>query len=451
LSEYQLEMSSPAVDSTPQLARRLGLFDATMIVMGGIIGSGIFINPYVVAQRVHTPFLILGVWAFGGLLALIAGFIWAELAVWRPDVGGQYAYLREAFHPVVAFLYGWVLLLVIQTGGMAAVAVTFSRYFVEMTQLQIRDSVIAAVMLAVLTIINCLGVRAGSTVQSIFMVLKIVAIVGLVVCGLALVAPNAVAPASAGLLDRPVSLDLLTAIGAAMVPVLFAYGGWQTATFVAGEIKEPARNLSRGLIFGVIGVVLLYLAANVVYLRVLGTEGLANATAPASEVMRKALGNTGARIIATGIAISTLGFLSQSMLTAPRVYFAMAQDGLFFKQVAKVHPKTRAPIVAIALQGALAILIAFWGRYEHILNYVVSMDFIFFGLTACCIFVFRKREGQRSHSIRTPGHPFTTLLFIAACWLVVMNTIIRYPGNTLIGMAILAAGVPAYFFWSRRS
>ena len=444
-------MSSPSLDSNTQLARRLGLFDATMIVMGGIIGSGIFINPYVVAQRVHTPFLILGVWMFGGLLALIAGFIWAELAVWRPDVGGQYAYLREAFHPSVAFLYGWVLLLVIQSGGMAAVAVTFSRYFVEMAQLQISDSIIAAVVLAVLTIINCLGVRAGSTVQSIFMVLKIVAIVGLVVCGLALVAPNAVAPTSSGLFDRPVSLDLLTAIGAAMVPVLFAYGGWQTATFVAGEIKEPARNLARGLIFGVIGVVLLYLAANFVYVRVLGTEGLASATAPASEVMRRALGKTGARIIAAGIAISTVGFLSQSMLTAPRVYFAMAQDGLFFKQVAKVHPKTRAPVVAIALQGALAILIAFWGRYEHILDYVVSMDFIFFGLTACCIFVFRKRGDVNSHSTRTPGHPFTTLLFIVACWAVVINTIIHYPGNTLIGMAILAAGVPAYFFWSRRT
>jgi APA family basic amino acid/polyamine antiporter len=442
-------MSTPVADSPNQLARRLGLFDATMIVMGGIIGSGIFINPYVVAQQVHTPFLILGAWGVGGLLALIAAFIWAELAVWRPDVGGQYAYLREAFHPAVAFLYGWVLLLVIQTGGMAAVAVTFSRYFVEMANLQISDSVLAAIVLAVLTIINCLGVRAGSTVQSIFMVLKIIAIVGLVVCGLLLVAPNAVAPAAPGLLDRPVSLGLITAIGGAMVPVLFAYGGWQTATFVAGEIKEPARNLSRGLIFGVIGVVLLYLAANIVYIRVLGTDALALAKAPASEVMRRGLGDIGARIIAAGIAISTVGFLSQSMLTAPRVYFAMARDGLFFKQVAMVHPKTRAPIVAIALQGVFAIVIAFWGRYEQILNYVVSMDFIFFGLTACCIFVFRKREGLKS--LRTPGHPLTTLLFIAACWLVVINTILRYPADTLKGMVILAAGVPAYFFWSRRA
>jgi APA family basic amino acid/polyamine antiporter len=444
-------MPNPPVDSSVQLARRLGLFDATMIVMGGIIGSGIFINPYVVAQQVHTRFLILGVWAFGGLLALIAAFVWAELAAWRPDVGGQYAYLREAFHPGVAFLYGWVLLLVIQTGGMAAVAVTFSRYFVEMLHVPVRDSVLAAIVLAVLTIVNCLGVRAGSTVQSVLMVLKIVAIAGLVTCGLMFVAPNAIAPTSSGMFDRPLSVDLLTAIGAAMVPVLFAYGGWQTATFLAGEIKEPAKNLTRGLIYGVTGVVVLYLTANVVYIRVLGTDGLALATAPASDVMRRAFGETGARIIAAGIAISTVGFLSQSMLTAPRVYFAMAQDRLFFKQVGMVHPRTKAPVVAIALQGLFAIIIAFWGRYEQILNYVVSMDFIFFGLTACCVFIFRKRAPQTVQSIRTPGHPFTTLLFIAACWLVVANTIIRYPSNTLIGMAILLAGIPAYLFWRWRS
>src|SRR6476661_1702090 len=199
----------------PQLARRLGLFDATMIVMGGIIGSGIFMNPSVVALQVHTPFLILGAWILGGLFALAAAFIWAELAAMRPDVGGQYAYLREAFHPGVAFLYGWVLLLVIQTGGMAAVAVTFARYFVEMVHLQVSDSVLAAIVLSILTIVNCLGVRAGSTVQSILMVLKIVAIAGLVVCGLLLAAPNSVAPSSHGLLDRPMSLDLVTAIGAA--------------------------------------------------------------------------------------------------------------------------------------------------------------------------------------------------------------------------------------------
>jgi basic amino acid/polyamine antiporter, APA family len=451
-------MSHPPAETTPQLARRLGLFDATMIVMGGIIGSGIFLNPAVVARQVHTPFLVLGVWTLGGLLALVAAFIWAELASLRPDVGGQYAYLREAFHPGVAFLYGWVLLLVIQTGGMAAVAVTFSRYFLELVSLPISDALLAAVVLATLTFINCLGVRAGSTVQGVLMVLKIVAIVALVVSGLIIVVPNATPAEASGLLDRPPSFDLLTAVGAAMVPVLFAYGGWQTATFVSAEIKEPRKNLPRGLIFGVIGVVLLYLSANIVYIRVLGTSGLAVATAPASQVMRQALGNFGARAIAAGIAISTVGFLSQSMLTAPRVYFAMAKDGLFFKSVGSVHPRTRAPIVAIALQGFLAIVIAFWGRYEQILNYVVSMDFIFFGLTACCVFVFRKRQPKVDNPeatgrmiTRVPGHPLTTLMFVAVCWVVVINTIYRYPSNTLIGVAVLVAGVPAYWFWSWRN
>jgi len=405
-------------------------------------------NPSVVAQQVHTPFLILGAWTLGGLFALAAAFIWAELAALRPDVGGQYAYLREAFHPGVAFLYGWVLLLVIQTGGMAAVAVTFARYFVELTNIPIAHAYFAAIVLTVLTIINCLGVRAGSTVQSILMVLKILAIAALVICGFAFAGKSTLSPE---LLDRPPSLDLLTVFGAAMVPVIFAYGGWQTATFVAGEIKEPRKNLPRGLIFGVTGVVLLYVAANVVYIGVLGTSGLAASTAAASDVMRRALGDFGAKAIAAGIAISTAGFLSQSMLTAPRVYFAMAKDGLFFKQVATVHPRTRAPIVAIAVQGALAIIIALLGTYDRILNYVVSVDAIFFALTACCVFILRKRQPGEASTTRVPGHPVTTIVFITICVLVVINTVYRYPDNTLIGIAIMIAGVPAYWFWSWRN
>lgn len=443
--------SSSPPQPEPRLVRRLGLFDATMIVMGGIIGSGIFINPYVVARQVNTPFLILGVWALGGLIALVAAFIWAELASLRPEVGGQYAYLRDAFHPSVAFLYGWALLLVIQTGGMAAVAVTFARYFVELTHVPVADWSVAVLALGILTVINCLGVRSGSTVQNVLMVLKIVAIIALIVCGLLLTRP---APESTliSALDRPVSFDLLTAVGAAMVPVLFAYGGWQTASFVAGEIREPERNLPRGLILGVVGVVQLYLLVNFVCLRVLGSSGLAGTSTPASDIMRQALGETGARAIAAGIAISTLGFLSQGMLTAPRVYFAMAEDGLFFKAVGRLHPKTRVPIVAIALQGVLAIVIALSGRYEQILNYVVSVDFIFFGLTAICIFVFRQRKANRDGpearaKTAVPGHPLTTGLFVVTCWLVVVNTVYKYPENTLIGLGILIAGIPAYFFW----
>jgi len=439
-------MSSTASQSAPtQLARRLGFFDATMLVMGGIIGSGIFMNPSVVARQVSTPLLILGVWAFGGLIALVAAFIWAELASLRPEVGGQYAYLREAFHPSVAFLYGWALLLVIQSGGMAAVAVTFARYFLELTQTPLSGSAIAALVLAGLTIINCIGVRAGGTLQSFLMVLKIVAILALIACGLLLATPQSPETVNP---TPPISLGFLTVIGAAMVPVLFSYGGWQTSTFVAGEIREPRRNLPRALLIGVIGVVTLYLLVNFVCLYVLSPEGLAKTTTPASDVMKAALGSTGAKLIAAGIAISTLGFLSQGMLTAPRVYFAMAEDGLFFKSVARVHPRTRVPMVAVALQGLLAIVIALWGKYDEILNYVVSVDFIFFGLTALCL--FRLRGEKETSGIRVPGHPITTGLFVATCWIVVANTIYRYPENTLIGLGILLAGIPAYLFWKWR-
>ena len=455
--------SSP--ESQPALARRLGLFDATMIVMGGIIGSGIFMNPSVVARQVQTPFLILGVWVLGGLVALIAAFIWAELAALRPEVGGQYAYLRDAYHPLIAFLYGWGLLLVIQTGGMAAVAVTFARYFLELTRLPVSDSVVAMIALGALTLINCLGVPTGSTVQSVLMVLKILAIIALIICGLYVIAPQTFTAArefttagtgGAGMVLQPFSL--LTVIGGAMVPVLFAYGGWQTASFVSGEIREPRKNLPRALIIGVSGVIVLYLAVNFVCLRVLGVAGLAATTTPASDVMHFALGQTGARAIAAGIAISTLGFLSQGMLTAPRVYFAMAKDQLFFKSVGKLHPKTQVPILAIALQGILAMIIASTGSYDKILNYVVSVDFIFFGATAVCIFVFRKRrqgsgnvaaDKDRAGIARVPGHPVTTIAFIAICWLVVINTVYKYPENTLIGLGILLAGIPFYFFWRR--
>jgi len=436
------------------LSRRIGLFDATMIVMGGIIGAGIFVNPSVVARQVNTPFLIVGVWVLGGLIALAAAFIWAELAALRPEVGGQYAYLREAYHPIVAFLYGWTLLLVIQTGGMAAVAVTFARYFIKLTNLPIGEAALAASTLGLLTGINCVGVRAGSMVQSFLMVLKIFAILGLIVAGLYVIANGSVGsqPGSVGLLGQPGSLSIVTAVGAAMVPVLFAYGGWQTSTFIAGEIREPRRNLPRALLVGVTGVVILYLAVNFVCVTALGSDRLAQTLTPASDVMQLALGPVGAGGIAAGIAISTLGFLSQGMLTAPRVYFAMAHDGLFFPAVARVHPRTQVPIVAIVLQGILAIVIALWGYYEQILNYVVSVDFIFFGATALCVFVYRRRGFQsQEKSVRMiPGHPITTALFITACWLVVINTIYRYPGDTVIGLIILVAGVPAYFFWRRR-
>jgi APA family basic amino acid/polyamine antiporter len=442
------EKAIPAEKS--QLARQIGLFDAIMVVMGGIVGSGIFINAYVVARQVHTAALILGAWAVGGVVAMLGAFIYAELADRMPAVGGQYAYLREAYHPAVGFLYGWVLLLVIQTGGMAAVTVTFARYFLELTRIPLSERWVVLVTLAVLTAINCLGVKLGSHLQSALMLLRIAAIGGVVLAGVFLLR----APRETGgmVASPPVSFDLITAFGAALVPVLFAYGGWQTANFMAGEVKEPRKNLPRALVIGVIGVIFLYVTINMVYVRALGPAGLAGTTVPATATMRLALGDRGAALIALGIAVSTVGFLSQSVLTAPRVYFAMAKDGVFFRSVASVNARTHVPVVAIVLQSVWTAVVALSGRYEQILNYVVSMDFLFFGLTATCLFVFRRRQKgtDADRGFRVPGHPFTTLLFVAISWLVVINTIYRYPENSLLGILILILGIPVYAFWRRK-
>jgi len=418
-----------------------------MIVMGGIVGAGIFANPSEVAHRVHTPFLILGVWVFGGFIAMCGAFIWAELATRLPGAGGQYLHLREAYHPSVAFVYGWGLLLVTQTGGMAAVAVIFSSYFRGLTGLNWSDSILAAIVLLSLTAINCLGARAGSNIQNLLMLLRIGAIAALVVLGMALGGSSL---KSEPLLGQPVSFGLLKSIGAAMVPIAFAYGGWQTATFVAGEMRDARRDLSRGLLMGVAGVVALYLAVNIVSLRVLGPAGLDATNTPASNVMRVGLGERGTQWIAAAIAISTLGFLSQSMLTAPRVYYAMARDGLFFRSVGKLSSGTRAPVMAIVLQGVAATIIACSGKYGEILNFEVTVDFIFFGMTAASLFVLRRRQvGSTTAVYRAPGHPFTTILFLLSCAGIVGSAIVAAPGNSAIALCIMLSALPVYYWWSR--
>jgi len=422
-----------------------------MIVMGGIIGAGIFVNPSVVARQVHTPMLVLAAWLIGGAIALIGAFVYAELAVLRPRVGGQYAYLRDAYHPMVAFLYGWTLLLVVQTGGMAGAAIIFGRYFRELSGIAVPEQVIAALTLGILTGINCLGIRAGSNVQSALMLTKLGAIALLIGVGWLVAGP---APAAAPAIPMEGS-SAWQGLAAAMVPVLFAYGGWQTATFVSGEMRDPKRDLPRGLFIGVAGVIVVYLLVTYVCLRALGVAGLASTTTPASEVMRQALGSRGAKIIACGIAISTVGFLSQSILTAPRVYYAMARDGVFFKVVGKLNPRSRVPVIAIVLQGVWAAALAMTGRYEQILNYVVTIDVLFFGLTGASLLVFRARarreksEAAEGELVRVPWHPFTTSLFVLACWSVAVGTLIRFPQNAGIGVAILGIGALVYQFWRR--
>jgi len=418
-----------------------------MIVMGGIIGAGIFVNPSVVARQVHTPMLVLGAWLIGGAIALIGAFVYAELAVLRPGVGGQYAYLRDAYHPIVAFLYGWTLLLVVQTGGMAGAAIIFGRYFRELSGLPIPEQAIAAITLGILTAVNCFGIRAGSNVQSALMLTKLGAIAMLIGFGWMMVAP-----AAPGLTTGlpPETGNAWQGLAAAMVPVLFAYGGWQTASFVSGEMREPRRDLPRGLFIGVTGVIIVYVLVTYVCLRALGVSGLANTTTPASEVMRQALGSRGAKLIACGIAISTVGFLSQSILTAPRVYYAMARDGVFFQAVGRLNERTRVPVVAIILQGVWAAVVAMTGRYEQILNYVVTIDVLFFGLTGAALFIFRRREPRESSEeyVRVPWHPVTTGVFVLACWTLAVSTLVRFPQNAGVGVVILGIGALVYRFWA---
>ena len=413
------------------LARQLNLFDITMIVMGGIIGSGIFMNPWVVAREAPVTSIILGVWIFGGAVAMAGAFVYADLAARNTALGGQYAYLRDGWHPSIAFLYGWCLLLVIQTGGMAAVAVTFAHYLVEMTGLPWPPAAIASATLLVLAAINLAGVKAGSSVQNLLMILKILAIFALIAAGFFVPAHPATGIAH---------VVPLRNIGGALTPVLFAYGGWQTASFLSGEMKNPRRDLARGVILGVAGVVTLYVAVNWVCVRALGPDGLAHTPTPASAVMLSAFGPAGGRLLAAGIAISTLGFLSQSMLTAPRIYYAMARDGVFFRAIGTLYERTQAPAAAILLQAVLAAAIALSGAYDQILNYVVSIDFIFFGLTGAALF----RKGR-------PDHPVTTLFFVAACWITVLATILKAPATSFIGLGILAAGVPVYFLWTAKN
>ncbi len=428
-------------------ARKIGLFSATMLVIGGIIGSGIFRNPAEVANRVKTPFLILLVWGMGAVIALIGAFIFAELGQRRPQVGGGYAYLREAFGPLAGFMYAWALLLVMATGAIAAVAMTFAGYLASLLGWpESTQPALAGGAIALLTLVNIVGVRPAAWTQNVFTLLKLAAVGGLVMAAFFLTTP---ATASATPASPPGSVFL--ALGAALVPVLFAFGGWQQTNFVAEEIINPERNLPRALILGVLGVVAAYLLVNVAYLRAMGPVALAASTAPAADTMAAIGGETGRRLIAAGIVASTFGFLNLVILVSPRVYQAMARDGLFFASFAKLHPTWQTPVAAILLQGAWATLLLFSKKYGELNDYVVFGDWIFFGLTAMALFVIRRRDGARATPFRVPLHPWSTLAFVAAAIYVVLGSVVSNPGNALRGAGLLLLGIPIFLFWRRRA
>ena len=429
-----------------------------MMVVGGIIGAGIFLNPAIVAQRVGTGTATLVTWGIGALIAIAGAFIFSELGARAPRAGGSYVYLRDAFGPFPAFLYGWALALMISTGAIAAVAMTFASYATSLLGLpSTLVTPLAVLSIVVLTGINIIGVAPGAITQNVATVLKLAAIAFLII--VAFTAPSL----SAGPVTTALAAPALTvpagvaqwvlAVGAALVPVLFAFGGWQQTNFIAEELREPARDLPRALVLGVLIVVVCYLLINMAYLRALGVEGLAASRAPAADTVGAYLGARGRSIIGAGIVISTFGFLNLVILVTPRVYQAMAADGVFFARMARVHPRTRTPIAALVGQAIWAIVLLFSGSYGQLLDYVVFADWLFFGAAAAALFVYRSREARGELArvtVRAPGHPFTTLLFLAAAAYVLIGSITSNPINAIKGCALLALGAPAYAWWRRR-
>ncbi len=453
--------ASGSVTETTGYSRQLRTFDATMLTVGGIIGGGIFLNPAVVAQRVHTAPLIIGTWVLGGVIAVMGALCFAELGGRRPEAGGGYVYLKDAFGPLPAFLYGWTFLVIVNTGGMAAVAVTFARYTTDLMHagdVWVKPFAIGSIL--VLTAVNYIGIRAGATTQNIFTVLKLAALAAVIAVGVA--AGVAVAAHGTSALswaaDRvatPVGTgDLVRVIGVALIPVLFTYGGWAHANNVGGEMRDAERTLPRAMAYGIAIVVAVYVLVNIAYVVVLGPATLAASTAPASDTMRRALGAAGGTVIGLGIAASTFGFVNLTILSAPRILQAMAADGLFFRRAAILHPRYRTPTAALLAQAVWAVVLTGSGTYGQLLDYVVFGDWIFFAMIVATLFVYRSRDRDELSAeagYRVPGYPIVPALFIGVAMWVVVSSVRSNPPNALVGAGLIALGVPVFLAWRART
>jgi APA family basic amino acid/polyamine antiporter len=433
--------------------RALGPFDATMLVVGGIIGSGIFINPYLVAQRLPSSGLVLAAWVVGGAIAAAGAFAFAELAALFPRVGGEYLYLREAFHPLVAFLFGWASLLMIQGGGFAAVAIAFAQYSLRLAGApQSQATAVALAAIAAVAVVNYVGVKPGGRLLDALVVLKIAAL-ALLIGGGFLLAGRAGPAATASPSTPPPTAPVALAFGAALIPILFSYGGWQSANILSEEIRDPRRTLPRAQLAGISIVIAVYVLANVVYLKTLSRDGLASTATPAAESVRRLFGPGADRLIAAAIAVSAFGFLDLTLLAPTRIYYAMAQDGLFFPALSRLHPRFRTPSAAILAQAAWGAVLVVTGTYGELVNSVVFGDWIFFGLTVAALFFFRRRfppPSREPGAFLTPGYPWVPALFVAAALLVIASAIRTSPGRALFGTLLLATGVPVYFWFARR-
>lgn len=445
-------MTSPVPDAADERARSLRRTlrprDLILVVIGTVIGSGIFLVPGpVLRQNGGDVRLALLVWVIAGVLSLLGALTYAEMGAAKPDAGGLYLYIRDAFGPLIAFLYGWTAFFVIASGSVATLAVAFTSYLQQFVSVSPTVSkVIAALVVLVVMAVNVRGVRQGADVQNVTTALKAGAIVVMSVLLLALgtrPAGEAAAGAAGG--------SLLSGVGLAMIAVLWAYEGWQYVTFSAGETIEPQRNFPRALVLGTLLLIAIYLLANVAYLAALGTNGVMASERVAADAVTAVLGPAAGKVIAAVILVSMFSAANGITMTAPRLYFSMARDRVFFAKLAEVHPRFGTPALAIVVSSVWAMLLAVTGTFEQLLTYVVFIGWIFYALGGLAIFAYRRREPELPRPFRTPGYPLTPILFVASAVAIVLNTIVSQPGRALVGLGLVLLGVPAFYVWRSRS
>ena len=432
----------------PKLARVLTLLDATMINAGGIIGSGIFMVPATIALLTGSTSLILAVWVFGGLISLFGALSVAELGAAMPRAGGQFVYLNEAYGPVWGYLYGWSCVAVINTASIAAVGVAFSEYlsfFFPLSTMGIKSVAILSVIL--LTIINILDVKSGARAQNIFTLLKIGAIFGIISLGLVMDGGSAenIQPFYP---DRPLPA-LVGPLGLAMVSVLWTYDGWIFITYVAGEVKNPGRNIPLSLVFCMLIVISIYLLINFVFTYTLGIGAMGTSTLVASDSASIFLGEKGAALVSIIILISLLGANNGFILTSARINYAMARNRLFFQQAAKVHPKFKSPANALIIQAVWACALTFSGTYNQLITYIIFASWIFYAMSCAAVIILRKKRPEMKRPYKTPGYPYIPIIFILFAVFLTFNTILEAPRDAAVGAGIILAGLPLYFYWKK--